>query len=144
MTDHAPRPTGARRALGTVPVVAAAVALAGCGPDLDTPEGTTRAFVDAMAERDWAGACELLSHDFVHRSMDGNSQYCPTYLERWHQDTDSYRPLVVRGEASATEEGYRLEVAPEGAPDRTEEVVVVEESGRLVLLRYPGTDTATR
>lgn len=144
MTDHATRPAGARRALRLAPVVATALALAGCGPDLDTPEGTTRAFVDAMAERDWAGACQLLSHDLVHRSMDGNSQYCPTYLERWHQDTGLYRTLVVQGEASATEEGYRLEVAPEDAPDRTEEVVVVEESGRLVLLRYPGRDTATR
>ena len=144
MTDHATRPAGARHPLRLAPVVAAAVALTGCGPDLDTPEGTTRAFVDAMAERDWAGACELLSHDLVHRSMDGNSQYCPAYLERRHQDTDRYRTLEVQGEASATEEGHRLRVAPEDAPDRTEEVVVVEESGRLVLLRYPGRDTATR
>jgi hypothetical protein len=144
MTDHATRTTGPRRALRLAPAVAAALALAGCGPDLGTPEGTVRAFVDAMAERDWESACELLSHDFVHRSMDGNSQYCPAYLERWHQDTAPYRTLVVGDGATSTTEGYRLEVAPEDAPDRTEEVIVVEESGRLVLLRYPGRDTAAR
>lgn len=144
MTDHATRTTGPRRALRLAPAVAAALALAGCGPDLDTPEGTVRAFVDAMAERDWESACGLLSHDLVHRSMDGNSQYCPVYLERWHQDTTLYRTLVVEGEATATTEGYRLEVAPEDAPGRAEEVTVVEESGRLVLLRYPGRDTADR
>lgn len=144
MTDHAHRTAGARRVLRLAPAVAAAVVLTGCGPDLDTPEGTVRAFVDAMAERDWESACGLLSHDFVHRSMDGNSQYCPAYLERWHPDTTLYRTLAVEGGATATTEGYRLEVAPEDAPDRTEEVTVVEESGRLVLLRYPGRDTATR
>lgn len=141
MTQHVARSAGTRRS----PVlVAAAVALAGCGPDLGTPEGTVRAFVDAMAERDWEGACTLLSHGLVHRSMDGNSQYCPLYLERWHPDTAPYRTLVVEDGATRTEEGHRLEVAPEGAPGRTEEVTVVEESGRLVLLRYPGRGTATR
>lgn len=144
MTVHAVHATGVRSPLRLCLVAAAALALTGCAPDLGSPEGTTRAFVDAMAERDWDGACELLSHDFVHRSTEGNSQYCPVYLERWHPDTSRYETLVVEGEAVETPDGYRLEVAPEDAPGETEEVVVVEESGRLVLLRYPGRDTAIR
>lgn len=144
MTVPATRPSGVRSPLRLCLAAAVAVGLSGCGPDLDTPEGTTRAFVDAMAQRDWDGACELLSHDFVHRAMEGNSQYCPVYLERWHPDTSDYETLAVQGEADASADGYRLDVAPEGAPDRTEEVVVVEESERLVLLRYPGRDTAIR
>lgn len=144
MTVHAIRPTGVRRPLGLCLAAAAAVGLTACGPDLDTPEGTTRAFVDAMAQRDWDSACGLLSHDFVHRAMEGNSQYCPVYLERWHPDTSRYETLVVQGDAVGTPDGYRLEVAPEDTPEETEEVVVVEESGRLVLLRYPGRDTAIR
>jgi hypothetical protein len=144
MTVHATRATGVRGPLRLCLALAAAVGLTGCGPDLDTPEGTTRAFVDAMAERDWDQACGLLSHDFVHRSMEGNSQYCSVYLERWHPDTSGYETLAVQGEADETADGYRLEVAPEDTPEETEEVVVVEESGRLVLLSYPGRDTAVR
>lgn len=144
MTVPATRTSGVRSPLRLCLAAAVAVGLSGCGPDLDTPEGTTRAFVDAMAQRDWDGACELLSHDFVHRAMEGNSQYCPVYLERWHPDTSDYETLAVQGEADESPDGYRLDVAPEGAPDRTEEVVVVEESERLVLLRYPGRDTAIR
>lgn len=144
MTVHATRAPGARRALRMGLAVTAVVGLAGCGPGPGTPERVTQAFVDAMAERDWAGACELLSHDFVHRAMEGNSQYCAAYLKRWHPDTARYETLVVRGAATPTEDGYRLEVAPEDAPGPTEEVVVVEESGRHVLLRYPGQDTALR
>lgn len=143
MTVHATRATGVRSRLGLC-LAAAAVGLTGCGPDLDTPEGTTRAFVDAMAQRDWDSACELLSHDFVHRATEGNSRYCPVYLERWHPDTSRYETLAVQGEAVDTPDGHRLEVAPEDSPGETEEVLVVEESGRLVLLRYPGRDTAIR
>ena len=109
-----------------------------------TPIELMKATVDAMAERDWDGACELLSHDFVHRVTEGSSQYCGVHLERWHPDTSRYETLAVQGEAVETAEGYRLEVAPEDAPGETEEVVVVEESGRLVLLSYPGRDTAVR
>ena len=144
MTVHATRATGVRAPLRLCLAVAAAVGLTGCGPDLGTPEGTTLAFVDAMAERDWDGACELLSHDYVHRATEGSSQYCGVHLERRHPDTSRYETLAVQGEAVETAEGYRLEVAPEDAPGETEEVVVVEESGRLVLLRYPGRDTAIR
>lgn len=144
MTVPATRASGVRSPLRLCLAAAVALVLSGCGPDLDTPEGTTRAFVDAMAQGDWDEACGLLSHDFVHRSMEGNSQYCPVYLQRRHPDTSRYATLAVRGEAAETQDGYRLEVAPEDAPDRTEEVVVVEESGRLVLLRYPGRDTAIR
>ncbi len=77
MTDHATRPAGPRSALRPVPVVAAPAAPTGCGPDPDAPEGTTRTFPEAVAER-------------------------------------------------------------------TEEVVVVEEPGRPVLLRHPGRGTAAR
>lgn len=124
--------------------LAAAAALVGCGPDLDTPEGVTDAFADAMAERDWEGACELLAHDYVHRSTEGNSQYCPVYLERRHPDTSGYAALEVQGEAAPAQEGWTLLVAPAGDPGRTEEVTVVEESGRLALLRPPGRDEADR
>ncbi|MEX5234923.1 hypothetical protein [Kocuria arenosa] len=144
MTVHATRATGVQGPLRLCLAVAAAVGLAGCGPDLGTPEGTTRAFVDAMAERDWDEACGLLSHDFVHRATEGSSQYCSVYLERRHPDTSRYETLAVQGEVAETADGYRLEVAPEDAPEETEEVVVVEESGRLVLLSYPGRDTAVR
>ena len=144
MTVHATRATGVRGPLRLCLAVAVAVGLTGCGPDLGTPEGTTRAFVDAMAERDWDEACGLLSHDFVHRATEGNSQYCSVYLERRHPDTSRYETLAVQGEAAETADGYRLEVAPEDAPEETEEVVVVEESGRLVLLSHPGRDTAVR
>ncbi len=144
MTVHATRATGVRGPSRLCLAVAAAVGLTGCGPDLGTPEGTPRAFVDAMAERDWDEACGLLSHDFVHRATEGSSQYCSVYLERRHPDTSRYETLAVQGEAAETADGYRLEVAPEDAPDRAEEVTVVEESGRLVLLRYPGRDTADR
>ena len=139
MTVHATRASGVRGPLRLC-LAAAAVGLTGCGPDLGTPEGTTRAFVDAMAERDWVEACGLLSHDFVHRATEGSSQYCSLYLERRHADTSRYETLAVQGVAVETADGYRLEVAPE----ETEEVVVVEESGRLVLLSYPGRDTAVR
>ncbi|GAA1758978.1 hypothetical protein [Kocuria aegyptia] len=142
MTVHAARAAGVRGPLGLV--LAAALGLTGCGPDLDTPEGTTRAFVEAMAERDWDGACDLLSHDFVHRATEGSSQYCGVHLEQRHPDTSRYGTLAVQGKAVETADGYRLEVAPENAPEQTEEVVVVEESGRLVLLGYPGRDTAVR
>lgn len=144
MTVHATRATGVRGPSRLLLVLAAAVSLTGCGPDLDSPEGTVRAFVDAMAERDWDAACELLSHDLVHRTMEGNSQYCDVYLERWHPDTSHYEILAVQGEAAATADGHRVQVAPEDAPGQTEEVLVVEESGRLVLLSYPGRDTAVR
>ncbi|HST71362.1 nuclear transport factor 2 family protein [Kocuria rosea] len=144
MPVHATRPARSRGALRLGLAAAAAAGLAGCGPDPGTPEGVTEAFVEAMAERDWEGACALLSHDLVHRSTDGNSQYCPRYLEQWHEDTSGYRTLVVQDGATATPEGHELLVAPEGAPDRTETVTVVEESGRLLLRDYPGRDTATR
>ncbi|MFE7631008.1 hypothetical protein [Kocuria sp. NPDC057446] len=144
MTVHATRTTGIRGPSRVLLVLAAVVGATGCGPDLDTPEGTVQAFVDAMAARDWDGACSLLSHDLVHRSTEGRSQYCDVLLERRHPDTSSYEDLAVRGEAAATADGHRVEVAPEVAPGRTEEVLVVEESGRLVLLDYPGSDTAAR
>ncbi len=145
MTVHASRATGVRRppVLGTI-AAAVAVGLSGCGPDLGTPEGVTTAFVDAMAERDWETACGLLSHDLVHRATDGNSQYCPGYLERRHPDTSRYGTLAVQGDAVTTPDGHRLEVAPEDAPGRAEEVLVVEESGRLVLMHYPGRDASVR
>lgn len=144
MTVHATRATGIRGPSRLLLVLAAVVGVTGCGPGLDTPEGTVQAFVDAMAERDWDGACALLSHDLVHRSTEGRSQYCDVLLERRHPDTSSYEDLAVQGEASATADGHRVQVAPEEAPGRTEEVLVVEESGRLVLLDYPGSDTAAR
>lgn len=144
MTVHATRATGVRAPSRLGLTVAAAVGPTGCRPDLDTPEGTARALVDAMAGRDWDEACGLLSHDVVHGSTEGSSQDCSACLERRHPDSSHDELLAVQGEAVETDDGHRLEVAPEDAPEETEEVVVVEESGRLVLQSYPGRDTALR
>ena len=132
------RPALLRRAAVLGLTGAAAVGLVGCGPDLDSPEGVVEAFADAMAERDWEGACGLLSHDYVHRTTDGNSRYCALYLERRHEDVSGWADLGVQGEPVRTEQGWEVVVAPGDDPGRGEQVVVVEESGRLVLLGYPG------
>jgi hypothetical protein len=132
------RPALLRRAAVLGLTGAAAVGLVGCGPDLETPEGVVEAFADAMAERDWEGACGLLSHDYVHRTTDGNSRYCALYLERRHEDVSGWDGLEVQGEPVRTEQGWEVVVAPADDPGRGERAVVVEESGRLVLLGYPG------
>lgn len=134
------RPARRRGAAAAVLAAAAlaAAGLAGCGPEPDTPEGVVEAFAGALAERDWEGACGLLSHDYVHRTTDGASRYCALHLERRHEDVSAYGQLEVRGEPVRTEQGWEVVVAREDAPDSTQRVAVVEESGRLVLQGYPG------
>lgn len=120
-----------------------AVTVTSCGWGTADPRGVTQHFISSMQDQDWESACQVLSHDFVHRNMNGDSRYCYYYLEQWHADSTVFDGMEVPRQSTETGSDGTV-ITVDLADGSTDEARVVDEGGELRLARYPGQDTAAR
>lgn len=133
----------ATRGVAVVTLTVSAVVMSGCGLTTPSPRAVTQEFIAAMQDQDWETACQTLSHDFIHRNMNGDSRYCVHYLKQWHAGSHTFEGMSVPSQDTETRaDGTEVTVdLGDGSTDRAR---VVEEGGELKLARYPGQDQAAR
>lgn len=131
------------RAVAVVTLATSTVVMSGCGLTGPSPRAVTQEFVAAMQNQDWETACQTLSHDFIHRNMNGDSRYCVHYLEQWHAGSNTFEGMSVPSQDTETR-ADGTEVTVDLADGTTDHARVVDEGGELKLARYPGQDKAAR
>lgn len=119
------------------------VLLTSCGLSGTNPKSVTEDFISAMQEENWEAACAELSHDFIHRNMNGDSRYCVYYLEQWHGNRTTFDRMTIPSQDTETRSDGTL-ITVDLGDGSTDQARVVDEGGELKLARYPGQGTAAR
>lgn len=142
MPQTAHKPIIFRCARYTVCLVGA-VGLTACGLGTTNAQSITKDFISAMQKQDWESACNLLSHDFIHRHMNDEAEYCVQYMKQWHGNTDTFDGMFVPDQKEQKDNDETL-VNVQLADGAREQAHVVDEDGALKLSRYPGQGYAAR